>query len=218
MVELETDLLPAKYDRTQKSRRKQGEPFLVPQGTKLLSRGVEVKCSHDYDPVFDGLKTITDGNKEQKLGNYEVTLIGPDLQWVQLDLRKPYALYAILVWHYYLPYAFDYLEVGEQGYLARVYQDVVIQISNDPSFKKDVTTVFNNDHDNSSGFGKGEDDTYIETSEGLWVDPKGVAGRYVRLYSRGHIRLWAGEEKIPIEKYAQYIKSNDYIEVEVYGK
>jgi hypothetical protein len=78
---------------------------------------------------------------------------------------------------------------------------VVVQISNDPAFATGVTTVFNNDYDNSSTLGKGSDAPYIETPYGLLIPVKGIKGRYVRLYSQGNT-------------------SNDlnhYIEVEVYG-
>ncbi|MCA9245144.1 MAG: hypothetical protein KDA32_14390, partial [Phycisphaerales bacterium] len=50
---------------------------------------------------------------------------------------------------------------------------------------KDVTTVYNNDHDNSSGMGVGTDKEYWETFEGRLIDGKGAKGRYVRLYSNG---------------------------------
>ena len=137
-------------------------------------------------------------------------------QWVQLDLGKSYALHAILVWHCYSPESYDFKYNGPQDPewdLAHVYQDVVVQISNDPAFDKDVKTVFNNDDDNSTGLGKGTDDTYIETSEGRWIDPKGAAARYVRLYSCGHKRYWSTSVQKPI-----YSDTNHYIEVEVYGK
>ena len=213
MVELETDLRPAKHDRTQTPRRKSGEPFLVPQGTKLLSRGVEVTSS-EMEPVIGELEMITDGNEEAQDGDYYVEL-EPGLQWVQLDLGKPHALYAILVWHYYSPRPADYVDMMQISDSDRpqLYQDVVVQVSNDPAFKKDVTTVFNNDHDNSSGLGKGKDETYVETSEGRWINPKGVKGRYVRLYSRGCICLFRGK---PVG--SGWGELNHYIEVEVYGK
>ena len=70
------------------------------------------------------------------------------------------------------------------------------------NFTTNVTTVFNNDIDNSAGLGIGTDLHYIETHEGKLIDAKGVKGKYVRLYSNGNT-------------------SNDlnhYIEVEVYGK
>ena len=230
MVELETDLPLAKNDRTQKPRQKSGEKFMVPQGTKLLSQGVKVTSS-DEDPIYGNLDMITDGNKETPNretpeGEYYVEL-GDGLQWVQLDLGKPHALYAILVWHYYLPRDQDYLSVAEPPFLARMYKDVIVQISNDPVFKQGVVTVFNNDHDNSTGLGKGKDATYIETSEGRWINPKGVEGRYVRLYSRGYNCLWNGSEDPKDNPYNHHappnpdklrITFNDYIEVDVYGK
>ncbi len=213
MVELETDL-PSIFKENPIPRRKPGEPFLVPQGTKLLSRGVEVTSS-DEEPIIGKLEMITDGNEEDQDMGYDSYSVesGYGLQWVQLDLGKPHALYAILVWHYYLPRPSDYWNVvgQELDKLPRVYQDVVVQISNDPAFKKDVKTIFNNDHDNSSGLGKGKDDAYVETSEGRWINPKGVEGRYVRLYSDGYNLLLDGKPVSGGE-------DNHYIEVEVYGK
>jgi hypothetical protein len=215
MVALETDLPPAKFDRTQKPRQKSGEKLLVPQGTRLLSRGVKVTSSDD-DPIIGKLEMITDGNKESQDGSFYYVELFLRLAWVQLDLGKSHALYAVLVWHYYLPYSYDYLwcPCCDCNW-PRVYQDVVVQISNDPAFKKDVITVFNNDHDNSSGLGKGKDDTYVETSEGRWINLKGVEGRYVRLYSRGYSSLPTKDSKDDPSKYSPL---NHYIEVEVYGK
>jgi hypothetical protein len=226
MVVLETDLQPAKFDRTQKPRQKSGEKFLVPQGTKLLSRGVKVTNDYDdpiMDPIIGKLEMITDGNKEgnkEFLGwYYEYVVELCPSEWVQLDLGKSYALYAILVWHYYSPESYDHRvqcpHCDMDNAWPREYQDVVVQISNDPAFKKDVITVFNNDHDNSSGLGKGKDDTYVETSEGRWINPKGVEGRYVRLYSRGYSSLPTKDSKDDPSKYSPM---NHYIEVEVYGK
>lgn len=208
MVQLVTDLPLAKHDRSQGPLPQSSQAFMVPEGTRLLSRGTEVTSS-DSPPLLGKLAHITDGNVEQER-DYHVELMD-GLQWVQLDLGKPHALYAILVWHYYLPELEDYWTGGEQPWLARVYQDVVIQISNDPSFQKSVTTVYNNDHDNSSGLGKGSDVSYVETKDGRWINAKGVEGRYVRLYSNGHKNLLVGKVRFDS-------KSNDYIEVEVYGK
>lgn len=159
-------------------------PFYVPKGTTLLSLNKPVRSS-DMQPVIGELDMVTDGEKEGGDG-YFIEL-GPGKQWVQVDLGKPYALHAILVWHYHSQ--------------ARVYRDVIVQVSDDKDFLKGVTTVFNNDHDNSAGLGVGKDKEYIEVAEGRLFDPKGVKGRYVRLYSNGNT-------------------SNDlnhYVEVEVYG-
>ena len=72
------------------------------------------------------------------------------------------SLAAILVWHYHAQ--------------ARVYRDVVVQVSNDKDFVTGVTTVFNNDHDNTNGLGLGRDKEYIETNEGKLFDAQGNQG------------------------------------------
>jgi hypothetical protein len=159
-------------------------PFMVPAGTKLLSLKRPVKSS-DSQPVIGELDMITDGEKEGGDG-YFVEL-GPGKQWVQIDLGASYALHAILAWHYHSQ--------------ARVYRDVIVQVSDDKDFLKGVQTIFNNDHDNSSGMGVGKDKEYIEVAEGRLFDPKGVKGRYVRMYSNGNTTN----------------DLNHYVEIEVYG-
>lgn len=159
-------------------------PFMVPAGTKLLSLKRPVKAS-DMQPVIGELEMITDGEKDGGDG-YFIEL-GPGKQWVQIDLGGSYALHAILAWHYHSQ--------------ARVYRDVIVQVSDDKDFLKGVQTIFNNDHDNTSGIGVGKDKEYIEVAEGRLFDPKGAKGRYVRLYSSGNT-------------------SNDlnhYVEIEVFG-
>ena len=159
-------------------------PFYVPQGTVLLSLKKKVTSS-DSQPVIGELDMITDGEKNGGDGFF--VELGPATQWVQVDLGASRPLYAILVWHYHSQ--------------ARVYRDVVAQVSDDPAFKTGVTTVFNNDHDNSSKLGAGADKEYIEVAEGRLIDPKGAKGRYVRLYSNGNTTN----------------DLNHYVEVEVYG-
>ena len=139
-------------------------PFMVPAGTKLLSAKKVVTAS-DMQPVIGEIEMVNDGEKEGGDG-YFIEL-GPGKQWVQIDLGASYALHAILAWHYHSQ--------------ARVYRDVVVQVSDDKDFLKGVTTVYNNDHDNSSGLGVGKDKEYIEVAEGRLFDPKGVAGRHGRL-------------------------------------
>lgn len=159
--------------------------MMVPEGVVNLAKGKPVTGS-DANPVIGDLSMVTDGDKDGADGsNVE---LGPGKQYVQIDLGKTGTLYAIAVWHYHSQ--------------ARVYRDVVVQVSDDADFIKDVQTVFNNDHDNSSGLGVGKDKEYIETNEGKLIDAKGVKGRYVRLHSNGNT---SGDV-------------NHYIEVEVYGK
>jgi hypothetical protein len=159
--------------------------ILVPVGTVNLALHKEVTSS-DPEPVVGDLNLITDGEKAADEGNY--VELGQGKQWVQIDLGRNCPIYAIAVWHYHSQ--------------ARVYFDVVVQVSDDPDFVQNVTTVFNNDSTNRSGLGVGRDSLYIETYQGHLIDAKGVRGRYVRLYSRGNSST----------------DMNHYIEVEVYGK
>ena len=159
-------------------------PFYVPKGTVLVSAKKKVTSS-DMLPVIGELEMINDGDKSGGDG-YFVEL-GPGPQWVQIDLGAPHALHAILAWHYHSQ--------------ARVYRDVIVLVSNDATFKTGVTTVYNNDHDNSSKLSAGKDKEYIEVAEGRLFDPKGATGRYVRLYSNGNTTN----------------DLNHYVEVEVFG-
>lgn len=54
-----------------------------------------------------------------------------------------------------------------------------------PNFTSGVTTVFNNDRDNSAGLGVGSDQEYAETAGGKSIPVDGVSARYVRLYTSG---------------------------------
>ncbi len=159
-------------------------PFSVPAGTKLLSLNRPVSSS-DMQPVIGEISFVTDGEKSGEDG-YFVEL-GPGKQFVQIDLKDSCPLHAILVWHYHTQ--------------ARVYRDIIVLVSDDKDFISGVITVFNNDHDNSSGLGVGRDKEYIETYEGKLFDPKGVRARYVRLWSNGNTAN----------------DMNHYVEVEVYG-
>jgi hypothetical protein len=160
-------------------------PFYVPKGTVLLSAKKTVTSS-DMQPVIGELDMVTDGEKAGGDG-YFIEL-GPGRQWVQIDLGGSRPLYAILAWHYHSQ--------------ARVYRDVIVQVSDDPAFKTGVTTVFNNDHDNTSKLGPGKEKEYVEVAEGRLFDPRGAKGRYVRLSSNGNTTN----------------DLNHYVEVEVYGQ
>ncbi len=160
-------------------------PFYAPVGTKNVAFEKPV-TSTDDEPVIGELEYVTDGDKEAADGSY--VELGPFPQSVTIDLGAPYTIYAILCWHYHKQ--------------AHIYYDVVVQVADDPDFFTNVTTLFNNDRDNSAGQGIGKDLHYTETNEGKLIDAKGVKARYVRLYSNG----------------SNYDDFNHYIEVEVYGK
>jgi hypothetical protein len=159
-------------------------PFLVPKGTVLLSLNKPVMAS-DKEPVIGEIGFVSDGKKSGEDGYY--VEFGPGPQWVQIDLGQTASLRAILLWHFHSQ--------------ARVYKDVVIQVAADKDFVQGVTTIYNNDHDNSSGLGAGKDKEYIETNEGRLIDPKGVQARYLRFWSAGNTSN----------------DMNHYVEAEVYG-
>ena len=192
MIELKTDIPPAEIsgtpvpiNLTNLEPLQQTAPTLkVPEGTALLSAGKPVTSSDDW-PLIGDVDYLTDGDKETGEGYY-VELI-PGLQWVQIDLEQEATIEAIWLWHYH----------AQQ----RAYHDVVVQLSNDPEFATGVTTVFNNDFDNSAGFGVGPDLPYVETNYGKLIDVKSVKARYVRFHANGSTSNDA----------------NHYIEAEVWG-
>ncbi|MEM7146457.1 MAG: hypothetical protein AAF591_15080 [Verrucomicrobiota bacterium] len=190
---LTTDIPPQKIEGTPKAIKvpvlepapKEAPKLAVPEGTVLLSKGKPVTSSDDF-PIIGEVELITDGDKDAGEGYFVELMDG--LQWVQIDLEESADIYAIWIWHFHSQ--------------ARAYHDVVVQISDDPEFASGVTTLFNNDYDASTEFGKGGDKPYVETRFGKVIDAGGTKGRYVRLYSAGNTSNSA----------------NHYIEVEVFGK
>lgn len=160
-------------------------PFLAPAGTANVALKKPVSSS-DEQPIIGELPMVVDGDKEGAEGSF--VELGPNQQHVTIDLKSKHAIYAIVVWHYHKQ--------------AVVYHDVIVQVADDRDFISNVTTVFNNDVDNTSGQGVGKDMSYVETAEGKLIDARGAQGRYMRLSSRGNTAN----------------DLNHYIEVEVYGK
>jgi hypothetical protein len=174
----------------EKYSEKPRPPFYAPPGVTNLALHKKVTSS-DNSPVIGELSMVTDGEKEGADDGY--VELAPGKQWVQIDLGAPANLYAVVVWHYHAE--------------GRVYHGVVVQVSDDPEFRKGVATIYNNDFSNSQGLGRGKQLEYIDDNRGRLIDARNakgepVAARYVRLYSNGNT-------------------SNDlnhYVEVEVYGK
>jgi hypothetical protein len=159
--------------------------FLAPEDVKNVALN-KLVTSSEMDPITGTLDMVVDGDKDATEGS--VVELGPFEQWVVVDLEDEYELYAIVFWHFHKT--------------PRVYHDVAVQVSTDPEFITDVTTLFSNDIDNSLGLGVGQNQHYIDKAEGKLVDAKGTKARYVRLWSQAN-------------------NQNDYshyIEVEVYGK
>jgi hypothetical protein len=160
-----------KVKNLQKPLGKPRPAFLAPPGTKNIALGKTVYSSDDF-PVIGEVEMITDGDKNAAEGSF--VELGPFLQDVTIDLGTNYKMYAIVFWHFHKQ--------------ARVYFDVVVQTAEDKDMTENVTTLFNNDIDNSA-------------SEGKLIDAKGVTGRFVKLYSKGNTNN----------------DLNHYIEVAVYG-
>ena len=164
--------------------------IVVPAGVDVrnVARGKPVTSSDD-DPIIGELKMVTDGDKKGDDGSF--VELGPDKQWVQIDLKGRHDIYVVVVWR-------DHIEKC-------VYKDVIVQVADDPKFIRNVETVFNNDHDNSSRLGAGSDWQYLDTylGEAIQLHPsEPVRGRYVRFYSNGN-------------------SANDlnrYVEIEIWGR
>ena len=165
-------------------RRFKQPALLVPPGLENLALGKPVE-SIDTSVPEEILSRVTDGKKVDVV---ELRLTSSK-QWIQIDLEDAVEIYGIWVWH--------------KHNNARAYVDVVVQFSDDRDFAdgKEVT-VYNSDHDNSSGLGRGSDLGYLETHRGRAIAGNGTKGRFVRLYSNGSTSNML----------------NHYVEVEVWGR
>ena len=161
------------------------DPFLAPAGVTNVAKGKKVTSS-DMEPVIGEIEQVTDGDKKGAEGSF--VELGPGVQHVTVDLGATHEVFAVLFWHFHKT--------------PRVYLDVVVQLADDADFKKNVRTIFNNDHDNTSGLGAGKDMNFVETAEGKLVDAKGSRARYVRVSSKGN----------------NANELNRYVEVEVFGR
>lgn len=161
------------------------QTFPVPEGCKNLALNKKVTASDD--PFRGELKEITDGNKENAGDNFEVVEINSGKIWVQIDLEKSAALYAVAIWHIHKD--------------KRVFTGVIVQASDDPDFVKGVTTLYNNDQLNTNGMGVGSDMGYEESRYGKVIQANGVKARYVRVYGHG----------------SNVDDNNQFSEVEVWG-
>ena len=161
-------------------------PIMVPVGFDKKLTTEETKVTTSEEAVTGENEYVVDADKTPD-ATCMLQLPG-GVQWVQLDLGAEKTVSAVCVWH----------DQGDD----RVYKDVIVQLSNDEKFAKDVTTIFNNDHDNSAKLGKGTDKEYRERNDGRPMDGKLTKARYVRCYSNG-----SSSEPV-----------NNYIEIEVFGK
>lgn len=160
-------------------------PFLAPPRVTNVALHKQLTVS-DNAPHAGSASLLTDGNKEAEDEN--VFEMHRGKQWVQIDLGELYRMYAIVLWH-------------DHRYHYPVYHGVVVMASDRPDLTTGTQILFNNDYENTQGFGPGRDLEYFETFEGKLMDPKGAKARYLRFYSNGNSRDVL----------------NAYTEIEVYG-
>ena len=139
----------------------------VPKGVVNVAAGKTVTSS--VPPFLGELTQLTDGKREAF--DEDAVEFKKGTQWAQVDLGLSVAIHAVAMWH-------------DHRYVQAMH-DIVLQVSDDAEFKTGVTTLFNNDMDNSSNLGVGTDREYFELHYGKVVAAKGVKARYVRGYSKG---------------------------------
>ena len=143
------------------------KPIDIPKG--CVNVALKKPVTSSVAPFLGDLNQVTDGLKEPF--DEQAVEMKKGTQWIQVDLGNEFEIHAIAMWH-------------DHRYV-QAMRDVILQISNDPEFKNGVTTLYNNDTDNSSGLGVGTDREYFELEFGRVVPVKGVKARYVRGYTKG---------------------------------
>jgi hypothetical protein len=144
-----------------------------------LGRAITSSVAGVQNPAF-----VTDGDKSG--ASFAGVPEGP--QWIQIDLGQSYSLSQVNLWHYFAD--------------ARTYRDVIVRVSTSADFSSGVTTVFNNDADNSAGQGVGTHPEYAESAAGRAIPFTATTARYVRLWTNG----------------SSANVYNHYVEVEVWGR
>jgi hypothetical protein len=172
-----------------KETRKQRPPFMVVPGLKNVAL-YKVVTSSDKEPIIGDLDQVNDGLKKSE--EFDYVELGPGHQWVQIDLSTKYNIHAVVIWLYYKN--------------AIIYNDVIVRLADDEKCTKNVRTLFNNDHDNSAGLGKGKNKAFYTRWWGEIVDARnknrGFRTRYVRVYAASGM-----EDENP-----------RFVEIAVYGK
>lgn len=156
------------FEKTQRPIKE----FTAPADSEIISIHRQVTSS---DKPSKGLADwITDGEAFCGDDGQHAVFFESLPCWVQIDLGSEHRIDHLWLWH-------------DQGTLARrmtpeVFEDVIVQLSNDAKFRSGVTTLFNSDDDGSCGQGKGTDPTYMETNHGRGLPAGGLKARFVRIW------------------------------------
>ena len=141
-------------------------------GMRNVAFGRSVSQSGDAEYDADSSKA-TDGNLRN--GAWDIAPAENQTRYAQVDIGEPWNIDSLRVWH----------EARDDRRVR--YKDVVFRLSTTADFSRDVTTVFNNDLDDSAGLGRGGDGEYDETETGKIVHFPPTRARYIRLYSHGNL-------------------------------
>ena len=170
-------------------------------------------------PIVGRLDMITDGNKGvvtypdgrlryidadncyvefspsiPSVAGEESTELGP--RFVQFDFQESTCFDAIWIWAGYREHGYD------------VVRKLVVQISQDPNFATNTTTVFNCDTDNSLGFGLGQDRPFASSRFGKLIPIKATLGRFVRIWCNGSVMIPWETRLVEIEIYGRPVGLN----------
>lgn len=129
-------------------------------------------------PTFSGPFSQSAAYATDGLSNNSNNWVGTNaagLGWMQIDFGQNYDVDKIKLWHYFAD--------------GRIFRDVIVQLSNDPTFRNGVTTVFNNDANNSAGLGAGTDSEYAESASGKVISFSKVNARYARFWINGNNKI-----------------------------
>jgi peptidoglycan/xylan/chitin deacetylase (PgdA/CDA1 family) len=144
-----------------KATDSQVQTIIPAQGNVALGAKVSSRASMQ-NPLY-----ATDGI----IAADKLTTFGSGPQYIQLDLGSNHSISAIKLWRNF-----------QDG---RTYRDLVIQLSGDENFELTSKIIFNNDSNNSLGFGVGSDIEYAETQAGAIINTPAQKGRYIRIWSNG---------------------------------
>lgn len=157
----------------------------APQQNLALGKTVAYSTSHnDVVP-----SRLTNGLTTGSATDLVAVGAAGSLVSATVDLGQTCMIEHLKMWHYWLD--------------GRKYRDVVVQLSTTSNFSSGVTTVFNNDTDNSAGLGVGSDAEYIEEQAGKDVPVHPIQARYARFYLRGN--------------YVPNNNWNHYVELQAFG-
>ncbi len=158
--------------------------------TDITTNGIAAQNGKRLSILTDGVRTDTE---------YALISTGSVAKYVQLNLGESHSITKLNILNDYNPSA------------PRIGKDIIVQLSNDPTFATGVTTVYNNDGDNSVGLGAGGDSEYTEPINGSGLTialGSPVNAQYVRYWANGHTRTQT----------SAYNTVNTPVEVEVYAQ